>query len=82
MNSPKKKIGYIFYGLSFVMWLLPAVIGFFGLSTKIKAFIIIRAIVMDLVFFIVSIILLGKEFWNKIKRIFRFYWIKLSRKFS
>jgi hypothetical protein len=82
MKNVKKIIGYIFFGLSFVMWLVPAFVGFFSLPTKVVAFIITGAIVMGEVFFIVSIILLGKEFWNKIKRIFRFYWIKLSRKFS
>jgi hypothetical protein len=36
----KKHIGNIFLGLSFVMLLVPLIIGFFGLSTKMVAFIV------------------------------------------
>jgi hypothetical protein len=75
----KKIIGYILFGLSFIMWLVPAYIGFFNLSAKQVAIIITVAIVAGEVFFVLSILILGKQFWNKIKRILKLYWYRFLR---
>jgi hypothetical protein len=75
----KKIIGYILFGLSYIMWLVPVFVGFFNLPAKQVAIIITAAIVAGEVFFVLSILILGKEFWNKIKRFLKLYWYRFLR---
>jgi hypothetical protein len=70
----KRIIGYILFGLSCCMWLVPTVIGLFNLPNKESAVWITTAIVLGEVFFVLSIVLLGKEFLRKIKYFFKKSW--------
>jgi hypothetical protein len=76
----KKIIGYILFVLSFAMWFVPAFISFFSLAAKQIAIIVTTSIIAGEVFFVLSLIILGKAFWLKIKRWFYFSWLKFSRK--
>jgi hypothetical protein len=77
----RRIIGYIFFGLSFIMWLVPICVGFFGLSAKNTAIAVTAAIVAGEVCFVVSLLILGKAFWTKIKRFGKVYWWKVGRFF-
>jgi hypothetical protein len=78
----KKIIGYTFFTLSFIMWLIPVFIGFFDFSGKQMGVFITAAIVIGEVSFVISLVFLGKEFWIKIKRYSKIYWRMFLRKFS
>jgi hypothetical protein len=73
----KKIIGYILFGLSFCMWLVPTFIGFLHLPAKQVAIWITTAIVLGEVFFLLSIVLLGKAFLRRLKYCLKksWYWI-------
>jgi hypothetical protein len=75
----KKIIGYILFALSLIMWLVPICVGFFNLPAKQVAIIITAAIVAGEVFFVLSVLILGKQFWNKIKRFLKLYWYRFLR---
>ena len=67
-----KTIGYILFVLCCLAWLMIAVIPFLGFSKGETAGIITGLIIFGEVTFYVSILMLGKTFYNKIKEKFRF----------
>jgi hypothetical protein len=77
----KKIIGYILFVLSFLMWLFPLFIKLFNLPIAQMAFLITLLIVLGEVFFVLSLVILGKAFWNNIKRFvkinWKWYWRKI-----
>lgn len=78
----KRIIGYILFGLSFCMWLVPTVIGFFNLPNEKLAVWITIAIILGEVFFVLSIALLGKEFLRAIKHFFKKNWNRVMLTFK
>jgi hypothetical protein len=70
----KKVIGCLFFGLACCMWILPFCLGFIDLPNTQKAVLLTVVVVLGEVFFVLSIIFLGKPFWEKIKWKTRLYW--------
>lgn len=75
--SQKKIIGYILLALSCATWLLMPFIGLFNLSTGHSAILLTTLIVLGEVCFVLSIVFLGKEVWQKIKYFFVLWWNKI-----
>ena len=67
----KKIIGYIFFVASFVAWAAISILPFLNLSIEMVAAVTTMLIVGGEVAFILSIALLGKEFLEKLKILFR-----------
>ena len=67
----KKIIGYIFFVASFIAWAAIAILPFLNLSIEMVAVVTTMLIVGAEVAFILSIVLLGKEFSEKLKVFFR-----------
>ncbi len=67
----KKVIGYFLFVLSFMAWAAIAILPFLNLSIEISAAITTALIVGGEIAFFLSIALLGKEFFGKVKKIFR-----------
>ena len=67
----KKIIGYIFFAASFIAWAAIAILPFLNLSIEMVAAVTTMLIVGGEVAFILSIALLGKEFLEKLKILFR-----------
>ncbi len=67
----KKTIGYILLGFSFVPWAVIALLPFLEMSKGQIAGATTILVIAAEVAFIVSIALLGKETWERIKAIFR-----------
>jgi len=65
-------IGYILMGISAISFLLILVIPWFGYSKGQIAGLITGLIIIGEVTFYLSIFILGKSFWEKIKGMFRF----------
>lgn len=63
----QKLIGYVIFGFSCLVWLLIFVIPLFGYTKGQTAGIITVLIVVGEITFYVSIILIGKSFYYKIK---------------
>lgn len=72
----KKIIGYIFFVASFVAWAAIAILPFLNLSIEMVAAVTTMLIVGGEVAFILSIALLGKEFSEKLKILFRNFFHK------
>jgi hypothetical protein len=77
----KKIIGYIFFGLACCMWIFPAFIGLINLPTKEKAILLTTIVILGEVFFVLSIMFLGKTFLQKIKHYFVVLWRWILLKF-
>jgi hypothetical protein len=67
----KKVIGYFLFVLSFMAWAAIAILPFLNLSIEMSAAITTALIVGGEIAFFLSIALLGKEFLEKVKKIFR-----------
>ena len=67
----KKIIGYIFFVASFIAWAAIGILPFLNLSIEMVAVVTTMLIVGAEVAFILSIVLLGKEFLEKLKVFFR-----------
>jgi len=67
----KKVLGYICLVLSFVVWGIIAALPFMDISKGEVAAATTGLIISGEVLFILSIALLGKEVWEKIKGIFK-----------
>ncbi len=67
----KKIIGYILFVISFLAWAAIAILPFFDLSIAMASAITTALIISGEIAFYVSIILLGKEFFIKIKNYFK-----------
>jgi hypothetical protein len=65
-------IGYILLALSTISFLMILVIPWFGYSKSQIAGLITALIIFGEVTFYLSIFILGKSFWEKIKTMFRF----------
>lgn len=66
----KKIIGYILFILSFVAWGVIAVLPFLDITKVQVASFTTILLILGEVFFWLSLVLLGKEFWTKIKDFF------------
>lgn len=64
--------GYILFAISTISWLLIFAIPWFGYSKGQIAGIITGLVITGEVTFYLSIVILGKSFWEKIKSWFRF----------
>lgn len=73
-----KTVGYILFALCCLAWLLILVIPWLGFSKGETAGIIAGLIIFGEVTFYVSILMLGKTFYNKIREKFRFRRKKVS----
>ena len=67
----KKTFGYLFLVLSFVVWGVIAALPFMDINCGEMAATTTTLIISGEVLFLVSIALLGKEAWLKIKAIFK-----------
>jgi len=67
----KKTFGYLFLVLSFVVWGIIAALPFMDINGGEMAATTTTLIISGEVLFLVSIALLGKEAWLKIKAIFK-----------
>ena len=67
----KKLIGYFLFVISFVAWAVIGVLPFLNLSIEMSAAITTVLIVGGEIAFFLSIVLLGKEFLEKFKNLFR-----------
>jgi hypothetical protein len=67
----KKTVGYLFLVLSFVVWGVIAALPFMDITSGQMAATTTALIISGEVLFLVSIALLGKEAWLKIKSIFK-----------
>jgi hypothetical protein len=67
----KKVIGYFLFVISFVAWAVIGVLPFLNLSIEMSAAITTVLIVGGEIAFFLSIVLLGKEFLEKLKVFFR-----------
>ena len=63
----KKTIGYTLFTWSFVGWGLTLVVPFAGLTPAMLATVVTGLIVTAEVAFALSLLLLGREFWQRIK---------------
>ena len=63
-------IGYLLFVLSFMAWAAIAILPFLNLSIEMAAAITTALIVGGEIAFVLSIALLGKEFFGKIKSFF------------
>jgi hypothetical protein len=70
----KKTVGYAFFILSCIMWVVPIVSGFLSFSAETLAVIITISVIAAEVFFFTALFLLGKAFWTKVKKYIRVYW--------
>ncbi len=77
----KRILGYVIFTISCILWLVPLCVGFFDMQAKQIALITTASFVLAEALFLLSIVILGKEFWNKIKRFFKMYWQLCKRKF-
>jgi len=71
-----KLTGYILLAVSTISFILILVIPWFGFSKGEIAGIITGLIIVGEVTFYLSIFILGKSFWEKIKNFFRFRKVK------
>jgi hypothetical protein len=67
----KKMFGYLFLILSFVPWGVVAILPFVDISKGQVAGITTALIIAGQVLFLISIALLGKDVWERIKAIFK-----------
>ena len=67
----KKAIGYLLFAISFIAWAAIAILPFFNLTIEMAATITTALVVGGEVAFLLSIVLLGKEFLEKVKNFFR-----------
>jgi len=70
-HSAKLALGYTLFILCWLFWLLVPVIALIDISGSQKAFISGALIIAAEVAFWLSLLLLGKEFWEKIKAWFK-----------
>ncbi len=66
----KKIIGYFLFVMSFITWAVIAILPFFNLSIAMAAAITTGLVITGEIAFYLSIVLLGKEFFIKIKNYF------------
>ena len=67
----KKVIGYFLFVISFIAWAAIAALPFLSLSIEMGAAITTGLIVGGEIAFFLSIVLLGKDFLEKLKNLFR-----------
>lgn len=77
MKFNKKTIGFIVLGFACIIWIITPLVGFFDLTGKQLAIFLPILIVLGEVLFLVSITLLGKEYWLKVKGFLKEKWSKL-----
>jgi hypothetical protein len=76
----KKAIGYLLFAISFIAWAAIAILPFFNLTIEMAAAITTALVVGGEVAFLLSIVLLGKEFLEKVKNFFRKFKLFFQKK--
>lgn len=77
-NKTRKKAGFILFGVVLFCWIAVAILPFFNFPFKI--IIITSLLVGGEILFVITIALLGKEYWSKIKKSFlRFFRFKRKK---
>jgi hypothetical protein len=76
----KKAIGYLLFAISFIAWAAIAILPFFNLTIEMAATITTALVVGGEVAFLLSIVLLGKEFLEKVKNFFRKFKLFFQKK--
>ena len=76
----KKAIGYLLFAISFIAWAAIAILPFFSLTIEMAAAITTALVVGGEVAFLLSIVLLGKEFLEKVKNFFRKFKLFFQKK--
>ena len=82
MKFNKKTIGFIVLGFACIIWIITPLVGFFDLTGKQLAIFLPILIVLGEVLFLVSITLLGKEYWLKMKAFVKAKWRDLALYFK
>lgn len=73
----RKRIGFIFLAITVLCWIGAPIIPFTNISNKVV--ITTAVVITGELFFVLTLALLGKEYWNKIKKGFkRLFTIKQS----
>jgi hypothetical protein len=78
----RKTVGYILFVLSILFWIGMGGIQFLKLTAAQNASWLSLLFILGEVTFYLSIVLLGKEFWEKIKYWFKILWQKIKSSFS
>ena len=76
----KKAIGYLLCAISFIAWAAIAILPIFNLTIEMAATITTALVVGGEVAFLLSIVLLGKEFLEKVKNFFRKFKLFFQKK--
>jgi len=76
----KKTIGYALLIISILAWVVIPIFPFLGMSTKEIAGATAISLVIGEIAFWASIVLLGKEAWEKIKKSFNKFWKTIKTK--
>lgn len=71
--NARKKLGFILLGLVLLCWIAAPILPFFNIPYKVS--IIAAVVIIGEILFVITIALLGKEYWGQIKS-------KLSQIFS
>jgi hypothetical protein len=70
----KKYIGYMFLGCASLCWIFPFCIGLVKLPIAQKTILLTTIVILGEVFFVASIMFLGKPFMQKLKWKIRLWW--------
>ena len=65
-----KLVGYVLFVYSWIAWAAIAAVPFLGLSLGMAAAFVTFLLVSGEIAFYLSLVILGKEFWSKIKSYF------------
>ena len=82
MGFNKKTIGFIALGFACIIWVITPLIGFFNLTNKQLSIYLPILIVSGEVLFLISIALLGKEYWIKVKDFMKAKWQQFKSNFK
>ena len=82
MDFNKKIIGFVVLGFACIIWVITPLIGFFNLTTKQLSIYLPLLIVSGEVLFLITIALLGKEYWIKVKDFMKAKWQQFKSNFK
>ena len=82
MDFNKKIIGFVVLVFACIIWVITPLIGFFNLTTKQLSIYLPLLIVSGEVLFLITIALLGKEYWIKVKDFMKAKWQQFKSNFK
>ena len=82
LNLNKKTIGFFFFGIACIIWILTPLIGFLHLTNTQLVLYLPLLIVAGEAAFLIAIGFLGKEYWLKMKVFIKTKWNDLMLKFK